>query len=95
MSFFLSDSTIGISMRAILLSLLECTTVTLFFIGCVYYVRVAKKKGSRLSAALASVSTALAFIGGGELRGRVAEHHRPDSQQRGLCRLHHRQQKAP
>lgn len=95
MSFFLSDSTIGISMWTILLSLLECTTVALFFIGCVYYVRVAKKKGSRLSAALASVSTALAFIGGGELRDRVAEHHRPDSQQRGLCRLHHRQQKAP
>ena len=64
MSFFLSDSAIGISMWTILLSLLECTTVTLFFIGCVYYVRVAKKKGSRLSAALASVSTALAFIGG-------------------------------
>lgn len=33
MSFFLSDSTIGISMWTILLSLLECTTVTLFFIG--------------------------------------------------------------
>lgn len=32
MSFFLSDSTIGISMWTILLSLLECTTVTLFFI---------------------------------------------------------------
>jgi len=39
-TFFTSDSTFGISMWTIILSLLDCTTVTLFLIGCINYVKI-------------------------------------------------------
>lgn len=58
------NSIFGISFGTIILCILDCTTITTFCIGCIYYIKILKKVGTRLGVILSTIATISAIVGG-------------------------------
>lgn len=58
------NSIFGISLGTIVLCILDCTTIIVFCIGCIYYVKILKRVGTRFGVMIARIAVVLAFVGG-------------------------------